>query len=80
MLAEMSKRWSSLTQEEKTSWNHKANSLEHFSDQKKKKVIRELIAVTEQNVSPSSSAPPSPSHTHTHTFILSSLRHYHSLG
>jgi len=40
-----------LSEDEKASWNQRAKDVSSYSEQQKKKVIKDIIGTTEQNVS-----------------------------
>ena len=50
VLKQLGRHWSSLSDDEKASWNSRAKNLSSYSDQQKKRVICEIIAATDQNV------------------------------
>ena len=50
MLQELSRRWSSLSETDKSSWNQRAKDVSSYSEQQKKKVVQDIIGVTEKNV------------------------------
>ena len=50
-MTDLSHRWSLLTSEQKDEWKVKANSGGYWSEQPKKKIIRDLTTAIEENVS-----------------------------